>query len=145
MSQLMIQLLIAAASIAVTVFVHGFGLAGITRALPLLGVKPSDSQSVPRHPGMQAMLAAMVVVIALVLLHFAEIWLYAVLYVGIGAMPSFEQSLFFSIITYATIGYEDYGLAANWRILAALEGINGVILLGWSTAFFVTVVSKLRS
>ena len=26
---------------------------------------------------------------------------------------------------------------------AAIEGINGVLLLGWSTAFFVTVIARL--
>ncbi len=32
-----------------------------------------------------------------------------------------------------------------WRILGAIEGVNGVILLGWSTAFFVSVVSQIRA
>ena len=28
-------------------------------------------------------------------------------------------------------------------MVAAIEGVNGVVLLGWSTAFFVTVVARM--
>ncbi len=78
-------------------------------------------------------------------LHTAEIWAYAILYDGVGATPSFEDALYFSTVTYATIGYGDLTLPRNWRILGAIEGANGVILLGWSTAFFVSVVGRIRA
>jgi len=78
-------------------------------------------------------------------LHTAEIWAYAVLYRVVGAMASFEEALYFSTVTYATIGYGDLTLARPWRVLGAIEGANGVILLGWSTAFFVSVVNRMRA
>ena len=34
-----------------------------------------------------------------------------------------------------TIGYGDLTLSKSWGVLRAIEGANGVILLGWSTAF----------
>jgi hypothetical protein len=34
-------------------------------------------------------------------------------------------------------------MAQGWRLVSAIEGMNGVLLLGWSTAFFVTVVARL--
>lgn len=34
--------------------------------------------------------------------------------------------------------------AHRWRLVSAIEGVNGILLLGWSTAFFVTVVARLR-
>ena len=42
-------------------------------------------------------------------------------------------------------GYGDLTLERPWRILGAIEGANGVILLGWSTAFFISVVSRISS
>jgi len=36
-------------------------------------------------------------------------------------------------------------LSKSWRVLGAIEGANGVILLGWSTAFFVSIVSRIRA
>jgi voltage-gated potassium channel Kch len=80
----------------------------------------------------------------LFLLHALEIWLYAALYAASGALPGFEEALYFSTSTYTTIGYGDVVLPRGWRVLGAIEGANGIILLGWSTAFFVAVVGRMR-
>ena len=80
----------------------------------------------------------------LFVLHATEIWVYASLYAALGASPNFEEALYFSTATYATIGYGDLTLGREWRVLGAIEGINGVILLGWSTAFFLSIVERLR-
>jgi hypothetical protein len=47
-------------------------------------------------------------------------------------------------ITYAGIGFDDDDMSRRWRLVSAIEGVNGFLLLGWSTAFFVTVVARLR-
>jgi hypothetical protein len=78
-------------------------------------------------------------------LHTIEIWGYAILFYAIGATQTFEAALYYSTATYSTIGYGDVVLDHNWRILGAIEGGNGVILLGWSTAFFVSVVARMRT
>ena len=44
-----------------------------------------------------------------------------------------------------TVGYGDVTLPVQWRVLGAIEAASGVILLGWSTAFFVSVVSRIRA
>lgn len=80
----------------------------------------------------------------LFVLHAAEIWLYAALYVLSGALGGFEEALYFSTSTYTTIGYGDVVLPKGWRVLGAIEGATGLILLGWSTAFFVSVVGRIR-
>ena len=58
-------------------------------------------------------------------------------------MPSLETSFYFSSVTYATIGYGDIVLPETWRLLAAMEGLTGILMCGWSGAFFFAVVSKL--
>ena len=60
------------------------------------------------------------------------------------AFAHFEEALYFSTISYAAIGYGDLHLPQQWRLLGAIEGVNGVILLGWSTAFFVNLLMRLR-
>jgi hypothetical protein len=54
------------------------------------------------------------------------------------------EAVYFSTITYGAIGYSDAAMAEQWRLVSAIEGINGIILLGWSTAFFITVLARLR-
>ncbi|WP_238542478.1 potassium channel family protein [Sphingomonas sp. PAMC 26621] len=78
-------------------------------------------------------------------LHGIEIWGYALLYRTMGWFATFEQALYFSTSTYATIGYGDVVLLVSSRLLGAIEGVNGVILLGWSTAFFFTIVHRMTS
>lgn len=80
----------------------------------------------------------------LFVLHAAEIWLYAALYTTSGALGSFEEALYFSTSTYTTLGYGDVVLPRGWRVLGAIEGATGLILLGWSTAFFMSVVGRIR-
>lgn len=77
-------------------------------------------------------------------LHTVEIWAYAWLFVEVGALHSFDEALYFSTTTYSTVGYGDIVLPPDWRLVGAIEGANGIILLGWSTAFFVSVVNRIR-
>ena len=81
---------------------------------------------------------------ALFTLHGLEIWLYAGLYLLLDAVKNLEAAVYFSTITYAGIGFDDEDMAHRWRLVSAIEGVNGILLLGWSTAFFVTVVARLR-
>ena len=82
-------------------------------------------------------------VLALFVLHGVGIWLYAFLYEGLGAVVDLETAVYFSTISYAGIGFDDRYIDPAWRLVAAIEGINGLLLLGWSTAFFVTIVARL--
>jgi len=47
-------------------------------------------------------------------------------------------------VTYASIGYGDVLLPRGWRILGAIEGATGIIMLGWSTAFLVSLLARLK-
>ena len=38
----------------------------------------------------------------------------------------------------------DAEMAEEWRLVSAIEGIIGIILIGWSTAFFVTLIARMR-
>lgn len=65
------------------------------------------------------------------------------MYTRLGAVADLRESVYFSTITYAAIGYGDYAIADGWKLIAAIEGINGLLLISWSTAFFVTVMGRL--
>jgi Ion channel len=77
------------------------------------------------------------------LAHLAEIALWAGFFVWKEALATFELAFYFSAVTYATIGYGDVVLPEPWRLLAAMEGLTGILMCGWSAAFFFAVVSRL--
>lgn len=85
------------------------------------------------------------VVFGLFGMHTIEIWLYALVYrFGLEAFPDLEQALYFSTISFVSLGNGDVIMPRAWRLVGAIEAVNGVVLLGWSTAFFITVVNRLR-
>ena len=84
------------------------------------------------------------VVLGLFVVHGVEIWLYAALYVALDAFSDLETALYFSTSTFTTLGYGDIVIASQWRLVAALEGFAGFMMIGWSTAFLVSVVGRLR-
>lgn len=133
------QLALATIMVTFTVGVH---LGGLTLQLRLLrhhrSLRPDGN--IHLHESIGILAAAF----GLFVLHAIEIWAYAALYAVAGALRTFEEALYFSTSTYTTVGYGDVVLAPGWRLLGAIEAANGMILLGWSTAFFFAVVSRIR-
>jgi hypothetical protein len=92
---------------------------------------------------------ATIIVSALVLLMFLasvlESLLWAQAYLRTGAIEGLEKALYFSIVTYTTLGYGDITLNEDWRLLASFEAANGIIMFGWTTALIVAFVQRLSS
>ena len=57
---------------------------------------------------------------------------------------TFEEALYFSTVTFASLGYGDIVLSPRWRLISAIEAANGVILFAWSTAFLFTLTRRLN-
>lgn len=137
---LFLNLALASVMVAITVLIHFWGLIVLVRVMGHTRVRLGADDNVL---GQAALLV--LVVFGLVGLHTIEIWLYAVLYVALGALQTFEESLYFSTVTFVTVGYGDVVLGKAWRLLSAIEAANGVILVAWSTAFLVAVTARLRA
>ena len=137
--QLLSNLGVASVMVAVTVLLHFWGLLLLTYIMSESRhrLRPQESHL---H---QAALIIFVVfgIFALVTLH---IWLYALLFRLLGELPNFEAALYFSTVTFTTLGYGDLVISPRWRLVAAIEAANGVILLAWSTTFLLSVTSRLR-
>ena len=85
-------------------------------------------------------LLGMVLLIAVALL--VDILLWALLYRHLGLFAGLEPSLYFSGITFTTVGYGDLTLPYCWRLLSVAEAVNGVLMAGWSTAQLVYAVQR---
>ena len=68
--------------------------------------------------------------------------LWAATYLGVGALKNIEEALYFSMVTYTTLGFGDVTLEGRWRLLSSLEAANGIIMFGWTTALIVAVVQR---
>lgn len=136
------ELALATVMVLLTVSIHGTGLYTLSR---LLRLEEREEAEEHVHPlSRRGIAATLIVILGLFVLHGIEIWLYAFLYLGIGSVEGFREAIYFSTITYGAIGYSDAAMAESWRLVSAIEGINGIILIGWSTAFFVTLGARMR-
>jgi hypothetical protein len=125
--------------VAATVLLHFWGLMTLTRVMSHGGVHLK-----PHRGAGRAALLILFCVFGLFALHTCEIWLYAVLYRVLGETRGFEDALYFSTVTFASLGYGDIVLSSRWRMVSAIEAANGVILFAWSTAFLLTATKRLN-
>ena len=81
--------------------------------------------------------------LGILFLHVIQTSLWAVFYYTQELFSDFETSLYFSMVSFTTIGYGDVLLPRNWRLLGVIEGFSGVLLCGVSTAFIFAVVNAI--
>jgi len=87
--------------------------------------------------------ALAVLVLAMSLAAYLESLLWAGFYVFEGALATIEDATYFSLVTFTTLGYGDITLEPQWRVLAAFQAANGILLFGWTTAIIVAVARRL--
>lgn len=59
---------------------------------------------------------------------------------GITEFETIEKAIYFSLVTFTTLGYGEITISSTNRILAGFEAMNGVLLLGWTTAMMFSVL-----
>jgi len=134
---MLVSLALGAAFVVITFFVHAIGLAVL--ALPLADKDEGRGGWAGYVKQVAAMLA---LVLGLFLLIMVEIAGWAVAYVWLEFFADFEAALYFSTSTFATVGFSDLSPEHDWRLLAAIEGIAGFLIIGWSGAFLVSVAVR---
>jgi len=81
-------------------------------------------------------------VLLMFLVSLVEVSIWAVTYLALRAIQDFEHALYFSLVTFTTLGYGDVVLDEQWRLLASFEAVNGIIMFGWTTAIVIAVVQR---
>ena len=133
------NLALATLMVGLTVIIHFAGLLGLMWVLRARGHRFRAHESAVGQGA-----AIVFVVLGLVAILTIEIWLYGMVYLSLGALPDFESALYFSTTSFTTIGYGDVVLEKSWRLFGAVEGANGLLLFGWSTAFLIAVTARMR-
>ena len=120
------------ALIAITTVVHYEVLRGLSAWLPRLPL--------PNHPKL------MVVVFAAMVAHGLEIMVYGVSIFGLVQFTtgsaltgtagfSFANCLYLSAETFTSLGFGDLTPVGPVRLLAGVEALNGLTLIGWSASY----------
>lgn len=123
--------------IVLTVVIHilGLGLVG-QRMVKLL------ARVQPRGP-----IPALVVVtgsatLLATCLHGMEVSIWASAYLVLGASADFNSSMLYSLNAITSYGHTELFLNDHWRLMGALESLNGWLLFGLTTAFLFAVIQS---
>ena len=136
-----IQFAVSTAMVVVCVVIHGTGLFSLNRALRSEATIERLRHIRPLSP--RGAFFTLSIVLSIIALHGVEIWAFALVYDAVGAVRGLEDALYFSTISYSTVGYNDTHIVTAWRLVGAFESILGVILLGWSTSFFFRMLGRI--
>lgn len=88
----------------------------------------------------------MIALMALMLGHIVEIWVYAGVLMLLSYFPAFgsyvgnirgefTDFLYFSAVNYTSLGYGDIHTTGSIRTLAVSEALAGLLMIAWSASF----------
>ena len=131
------QILVGAAPSLTNLIIHAVLLAVVVRTVRDLSAR---GQAAP------AILTDTLIIVAtgvlLVTGHFLEVLIWAGTYALVGAAPPGTELVYFAFSNYTTLGYGDVLPVPGWRLLAPMTALNGVLLIGWSTALIFAILSR---
>ena len=94
------------------------------------------------HPAVFLMAIMISTVSVLMAAHAVEVIVWSLAYLIVGIAPSRADLVYFSFVNYTTLGYGDIVPVERWRLLGPITALNGVLLIGWSTAVIFEVLRR---
>jgi hypothetical protein len=67
---------------------------------------------------------------------------WAGLYLWVGALPGWRDAMLYSLGAITAYGHAPIFLEDRWRLLGAIEAVNGLILFGLTTAFLYAAIHE---
>jgi hypothetical protein len=70
--------------------------------------------------------------------NLMQIAIWAGLFIFLGEFQQFSEAFYHSAVNFSTLGYGDLVMSAPHRLLGPLESINGVLMIGVSSAALIS-------
>ena len=90
--------------------------------------------------GLRTLLVAM---LAMVAGNFVQITLWGILFIWLGEFSELYEAVYHSAVNFASLGYGDIVMSKNWKLLGPLEAVNGVLMVGMSSAALMVILQQL--
>ena len=81
-----------------------------------------------------SLIVLITVMLLLVIGNLVQIAMWAWVFILIEEFDTFNSAFYHSSVNFATLGYGDIVMSERHRLLGPLESVNGVIMIGVSTA-----------
>jgi hypothetical protein len=123
--------------IALTLWLHSAGIAAL-----IAWVRRTLENDMRKMDTLRSAALLVRFAMAVVVLHELEIVLWAVFYRW-RCLPSWGSAIYFSASSYSTLGCNDVTLPSDWRTLAPVESIIGVLMCGMSVSLLFAILTRL--
>src|SRR5262245_20422038 len=133
---MLLPLLVAAGALLGSLVLYGLATTVILHLVTLLFRSGYGGLSAWKNVAFMLLLS---VVTGAVQLGAIALW--AAAFVMVGALPSFDKAFYHSAQSYTALGYGDVVVSEPWRLLGPLESLNGLLLVGLSTAVIFAVMN----
>ena len=135
-----IQILLGVALILSTTVVAGLGF------LVIEHVMNRCQAWLLRPPHAIKMLALLTGSVAwFLLIVTVAVWIWAMAFLALDIFVTVEAAVYFSIVSFTTLGFGDILLPQDWRLLAGMSAINGLLMIGLQTAMLIEVIRRVRN
>ncbi len=125
--------------VAVTVMIHA---ASMVLVLRYVVRKMAFARTlVPFHRSTVFLFRIVVMILAA---HILEMMVWGLAFHLLRIFPDPFTAYYFAMETYTTVGYGDVLLPADWRLASGWLAATGLLMFGWSTAVFATIINRLN-
>ena len=133
---MLIQLAVGSAVSAINILLHA-AVTLIAIWIARIAARRNTSHPLLFLPGV--MIATSLVLMAA---HTLEVFVWSLAYAIVNAAPDDANLVYFAFVNYTTLGYGDVTPLAKWRLLGPMTALNGVLMIGWSTALIFEVLIR---
>ncbi|MBE1281902.1 MAG: two pore domain potassium channel family protein [Rhodobacteraceae bacterium] len=77
--------------------------------------------------------------------HTVQVWIWALAFVVTTALPDWNTAIYFSLVSYTSLGYGDVVLGPGLRIFGGFAAITGLLGFGISTGLLVAIMNRILS
>jgi hypothetical protein len=85
----------------------------------------------------------LLVMIAMTLANFVQIVIWGALFIYLGEFSSVYEAIYHSAVNFTSLGYGDVVMSARWKLMGPLEAVNGILMLGMTSAALVAILQHL--
>ena len=131
------QMLVGAAASLVNLIIHAVLLGIVVWTVRGIALRDDFVPSFLRY-------TIMIVLTGTLLMtgHFVEVMVWAITYGLVGIAPASIQLIYLAFDNYTTLGYSELVAPERWRLLRPMTALNGIMLIGWSTAVIIEILRR---
>lgn len=105
-------------------------------------IRQSSNAAAP-HKFLAGIRPLIISMLAMMAGNFAQIVVWGILFLLLGELDELYEAVYHSAVNFASLGYGDFVMSKNRKLLGPLEAVNGVVMLGMTSAALMVILQQI--